>query len=81
MKVIFHPEASEEKLESARFYEARSEGLGWDFLAAVEETPTASSNLPKPAQLTEQVFARGLYLAFRSRFFMKCSLIESSLRQ
>ncbi len=38
MKVIFHPEASEEKLESARFYEARSEGLGWDFLAAVEET-------------------------------------------
>ena len=43
MKVIFHPEASEEKLESARFYEARfyearSEGLGLDFLASVEET-------------------------------------------
>jgi hypothetical protein len=38
MKVIFHPEASEEKLESARFYEARSEGLGSDFLASVEET-------------------------------------------
>ena len=33
MKVVFHPEAYEEMLESARFYEARSEGLGPDFLS------------------------------------------------
>jgi len=37
MKIIFHPEASEEKLESARFYEARVEGLGADFLDAVQQ--------------------------------------------
>ena len=37
MKVIFHPEASEEKLESARFYEARVQGLGGDFLDTVQQ--------------------------------------------
>ena len=47
MKVIFHPEASEEKLESARFYEARSEGLGSDFLAAVEETTRRIGAIPR----------------------------------
>ena len=47
MKVIFHPEASEEKLESARFYEARSAGLGWDFLAAVEETTRRIEQFPE----------------------------------
>ena len=47
MKVIFHPEASEEKLESARFYEARSEGLGSDFLAAVEETTRRIEQFPE----------------------------------
>ena len=47
MKVIFHPEASEEKLESARFYEARSQGLGSDFLAAVEETTRRIEQFPE----------------------------------
>ena len=47
MKVIFHPEASEEKLESARFYEARSQGLGSDFLDAVEETTRRIEQFPE----------------------------------
>lgn len=47
MKVIFHPEASEEKLESARFYEARSEGLGSDFLDSVEETTRRIEQFPE----------------------------------
>jgi len=38
MRAIFHPEAHQEMIESARFYEERSEGLGSDFLDAVEET-------------------------------------------
>ena len=38
MRAIFHPEAHEEMIQSARFYEERSEGLGSDFLTAVEET-------------------------------------------
>jgi len=36
MKVILHPEAHQEMIASARFYEEKSEGLGSDFLAAVE---------------------------------------------
>ena len=38
MRAIFHREAHEEMIESARFYEGRSGGLGFDFLEAVEET-------------------------------------------
>lgn len=38
MKAIFHPEAHREMIESARFYEEKSEGLGSDFLTAVENT-------------------------------------------
>jgi hypothetical protein len=37
MEVIYHPEADEKVLESARFYERRSKGLGWRFLRAVQE--------------------------------------------
>ncbi len=37
MNVVFHAEALEEMLESASYYEARSVGLGWDFLNAVEQ--------------------------------------------
>lgn len=38
MKIVFHPEAWEEMLESARFYEERDQGLGWEFLEAVQDT-------------------------------------------
>lgn len=38
MKIVFHPEAYEEMVESARFYEERDEGLGTRFLDAVEDT-------------------------------------------
>ncbi len=38
MTIVFHEEALEEMLESAHQYEAKSEGLGLDFLSAVERT-------------------------------------------
>ncbi len=38
MRVVFHPEAHAELIEQARYYESKSEGLGADFLDAVEET-------------------------------------------
>jgi plasmid stabilization system protein ParE len=47
MKVIFHPEAQEEMIESARIYEAKSEGLGSDFLTAVEETTQSIEGFPE----------------------------------
>ncbi len=47
MKAIFHPEAHEEMIESARFYEGRSEGFGSDFLTAVEETTRRIEQFPE----------------------------------
>jgi hypothetical protein len=38
MKIVFHPEAYEEMIESVRFYEVRDDGLGLRFLEAVEDT-------------------------------------------
>lgn len=37
-RVVFHPLAERELIESARFYEARSGGLGGDFIRQVERT-------------------------------------------
>jgi hypothetical protein len=37
-EAIFHPEARAEMSQSVAFYEARLEGLGLRFLAAVEQT-------------------------------------------
>ena len=37
-EAIFHPEARAEMRQSIEFYEARLEGLGLRFLAAVEQT-------------------------------------------
>jgi plasmid stabilization system protein ParE len=46
MRVIFHPEAHAEMIEQARHYESKSEGLGADFLDAVEETTNRIQRSP-----------------------------------
>ena len=51
MKLIFHPEASEEMMESARFYEERTPGLGADFLDAVQKTTHRIQSFPNAGQL------------------------------
>jgi plasmid stabilization system protein ParE len=60
MRAIFHPEAHEEMIQSARFYEERSEGLGSDFLTAVEETTrrieqTAEAGLVARANIRQRL--------------------------
>jgi plasmid stabilization system protein ParE len=45
-EVIFHPEARAEADGSVDFYEARLDGLGFRFLAAVEETTERISASP-----------------------------------
>lgn len=47
MRVIFHPEAHVEMIEQARRYENKSEGLGIDFLDAVEETALRIAQSPQ----------------------------------
>lgn len=43
-RVIFHPEAETEMVAAAEFYEARSTGLGIDFIAEVERATRALAN-------------------------------------
>ena len=78
MNLVFHPEASEEMLESARSYESRSEGLGLDFLTAVEDTTRRILELPTPGPLGRANIRRRLVPGFPSRFFTNHIMIISS---
>jgi plasmid stabilization system protein ParE len=64
MNLIFHPEASEEMLESAGFYESKSEGLGSDFLTAVEETTRRVLELPTLGRIERSNIRRRLVPGF-----------------
>jgi hypothetical protein len=78
MKAIFHPEAHEEMIESARFYEGKGKGLGLDFLTAVEAQHSELNNFPNQFQSTKHIFASDLLPVFRSRFATNFNLIEFS---
>jgi plasmid stabilization system protein ParE len=47
MRVVFHQEAHAEIIEQARYYENKSEGLGADFLDAVEEAARRIGQSPQ----------------------------------
>jgi hypothetical protein len=47
MKVIFHPEAREELVESARFLEEKTTGLSLDLIAAVEQAADRLTRFPE----------------------------------
>jgi hypothetical protein len=64
VRIEFHPEAFEEMLESARFYEARAEGLGGDFLAAVEETTRRIEQFPEAAPIVKSGVRNRLVFGF-----------------
>jgi len=64
VRIEFHPEAFEEMLESARFYEGRVEGLGRDFLAAVEETTRRIAQFPEAAPTERSGIRKRLVLGF-----------------
>ena len=64
MKAIFHPEDSEETIESARFYEDRAEGLGSDFLAAVDETTHRIEQFPEAGPIDRANIRKRLVSGF-----------------
>jgi hypothetical protein len=64
MKVVFHLEAYDEMLASARFYEARSEGLGTDFLDAVEEVTRNIQQFPEAGRVERLDVRRRACLRF-----------------
>jgi len=77
MKLIFHPEAHEEMIESARFYEGKSEGFGSDFLTAVEEATHRIEQFPEAGPIDRAKIRKRMVSGFPSRFFTKYSLIAS----
>ncbi|HLA09446.1 MAG TPA: type II toxin-antitoxin system RelE/ParE family toxin [Pyrinomonadaceae bacterium] len=64
MKVILHPEAHAEMIEQALYYEAKCEGLGSDFLAAVEETTRRIGQSPKAAPIERAYIRKRLVSGF-----------------
>ena len=64
MRVIFHREAHEEMIESARYYEAKAEGLGSDFLSAVEETTRRIEQSPRPGAIESAAIRKRLVSGF-----------------
>ena len=38
LKIVFHPEATKELIEAGRYYENISEGLGQNFLDAIDSS-------------------------------------------
>jgi hypothetical protein len=78
VKIKFHPEAYEEMLSSARFYEEKAGGLGADFLSAVERQFRESNSSRRRAQSNAVPYASGLSWVSLSQSFTKTSMIESS---
>jgi len=64
MKIVFHPEAYEEMLESARFYEQREEGLGWEFLEAVVDATRRIRQFPQAGPIERDDMRKRLVAGF-----------------
>jgi len=64
MRVIFHPEAHAEMIDQARYYESKSEGLGSDFLAAIEEITQRIGKSPKAGSIDSGSIRKRLVSGF-----------------
>lgn len=64
MRAIFHPEAHAEMIEQARYYENKSEGLGADFLDAVEEAARRIAQSPQAGQIERAGIRKRLVSGF-----------------
>ena len=64
MKVIFHPEASEEMSESARFFEEKSAGLGSDLIVAIQQATGRIKKFPESGPVESGNIRKCLVLGF-----------------
>jgi plasmid stabilization system protein ParE len=64
MKIVFHPEAYEEMIESAGFYEERDDGLGLRFLEAVEDTTRRIRQSPYAGPVERADIRKGFVSGF-----------------
>ena len=47
MRLVYHPDAAEELVESAQFYESRVPGLGLEFLDEIDRAVTLIASAPE----------------------------------
>lgn len=64
MRIIFHPEAYDEMLESARFFEEKSPGLGSDLISAVQESTHRISDFPESGPIEKGSIRKCLVRGF-----------------
>ncbi len=64
MKIVFHPEAYEEMLESAHFFEEKSTGLGLDLIAAIQESTDRITKFPDSGKIEQANIRKCLVRGF-----------------
>jgi toxin ParE1/3/4 len=64
MRIIFHPEAYEEMLASARFFDEKSAGLGSDLIRAIEDSTTRILKFPESGEIEQQNIRKCLVRGF-----------------
>jgi plasmid stabilization system protein ParE len=64
MKVVFHPEAYEEMLESARYFEGKTPGLGFDLINAIQESSRRITKFPKSGPIERAKIRKALVRGF-----------------
>jgi plasmid stabilization system protein ParE len=69
MKVVLHPEAEQEYVAAAQYYEAQRPGLGADFLDAVDEAVADLKQFPLRWRVIEDDVRRGLLRRFPYAFY------------
>ena len=76
MRVIFHPDAHAEMIEQSRYYENKSEGLGADFLDAIEDATRRIAQSPNAGPIERINLRKRLCQVFLSQFSTKFSQTE-----
>jgi hypothetical protein len=64
MKLIFHPEAYDEMLESARYFESKTPGLGLDLMSAVQESTQRILGFPISGPIERSQIRKSLVRGF-----------------
>lgn len=64
MKVVFHPEAYDEMLESARFLESKTRGLGLDLIGAIQESTRRIIKFPEAGSIERARIRKSLVYGF-----------------
>ena len=78
MRVIYHPAAESELIESARFYEQRVPGLGREFVGAVDQAIAAIAEDPKRWRIVRADVRRHVMPRFPFAIYYR--LLEDHLR-